>query len=944
MCGAAPSFTLEESGLKVTEQQKHLTDRREFIATATAPVTLVMIDALVPTACNAETTITTAAPVQTAGDRVTVSVAGGALAIQFYTDRTIRVTMAPTGHPVNHESLAVIAGPRHVHVRTLHEANVITMETAHARVLFDRRDETLSFQIADGSTVLRELAPNPRTFESVDVGGTSTFTTTQRFALADDQAFYGLGQHQQGVMNYQGTSVHLEQQNMHVAVPVMLSSAGYGLFWDNPAITDFEFGTSSVVVTPSSVLWHNGVSGGLLGEYYEGQNFNRLVGSRIDEHIDFNWQGQPPISGLTADNFSVRWTGELHPPATGDYVLQVVSDDGSRLYLDGKLLADNWHVQPATAAAATVHLVEGQVYQLRIEYFQATRDAVMQFNWAPPNAMKDLQITSQAGNSIDYYFMAGSDLDDVINEYRRLTGVVPMFGKWSWGFWQCKNHYETQEEVLGVAAEYRSMDIPIDGIIQDWMYWVPSPWGSNKFDPTRYPDPRGMIAQLHAEILHFMISVWGKFDPGSSNYALLASKGYLLKSHCSSRYYDPFNPQARKLYWHLMKTQLFDLGVDGWWLDASEPELCGAWGEFASTMTHVGPGALVYNAYPLMHTTSVYEGQRGTTSKKRVMILTRSAWAGQQRNGAVTWSGDITGNWPTLANQIPAGLNFSMSGIPYWNTDIGGYISGNPKDPAYAELFVRWFQFGSFCPMFRVHGVNYGKEMWKFAPEYREILQKFNQLRYHLLPYIYSVAWRVTAEGYSMMRALVMDFRYDPAVHNIGNQFMFGPALMVSPVVQEGAESRSVYLAAGVTWYDFWTGEHQRGGTTVTVKAPLDSMPLFVRAGSILPIGATVPNTETDDDPLEIRVYPGDNGRFRLYEDEGDGYDYEHGVYSTIELHWDDHLRQLTIGARHGHFPGMKAARTFHVLLVTAGRGTGISQGNTYRNVAYHGGAVTVTL
>ena len=352
----------------------------------------------------------------------------------------------------------------------------------------------------------------------------------------------------------------------------------------------------------------------------------------------------------------------------------------------------------------------------------------------------------------------------------------------------------------------------------------------------------------------------------------------------------------------------------------------------------------MYNAYPLMHTTSVYEGQRGTTSKKRVMILTRSAWAGQQRNGAVTWSGDITGNWPTLANQIPAGLNFSMSGIPYWNTDIGGYISGNPKDPAYAELFVRWFQFGSFCPMFRVHGVNYGKEMWKFAPEYREILQKFNQLRYHLLPYIYSVAWRVTAEGYSMMRALVMDFRYDPAVHNIGNQFMFGPALMVSPVVQEGADSRSVYLAAGVTWYDFWTGEHQRGGTTVTVKAPLDSMPLFVRAGSILPIGATVPNTETDDDPLEIRVYPGENGRFRLYEDEGDGYDYEHGVYSTIELHWDDHLHQLTIGARQGHFPGMKAARTFHVLLVTAGRGTGISQGNTYRNVAYHGGAVTVTL
>ncbi len=724
----------------------------------------------------------------------------------------------------------------------------------------------------------------------------------------------------------------------------MLSSAGYGLFWDNPAITDFEFGTSGVELVPASALFNGGTAGGLKGEYYRGQNFETLVSSRVDPVINFNWQNSAPIAGLGANNFSVRWTGELVAPVTGSYLLEVVSDDGSRLYVDDTLLVDNWRVQPATPASVTIHLNAGQKYNIRIEYFQATRDAVMQFNWATPNALKDLQIKSQAGDVIDYYFMAGADLDDVIGEYRKLTGNVPMFGRWSWGFWQCKNHYQTQEEVLGVAAEYRSMEIPIDGIIQDWMYWVPAPWGSNKFDPHRYPDPRGMISALHSENIHFMISVWAKFAPGSSNYALLASKGYLMKSNCSDRYYDAFNPAARKLYWQLMKTQLFDLGVDGWWLDASEPELCGAWGEFATVMTHAGPGALVYNAYPLMHTTSVYEGQRGTTSRKRVMILTRSAWAGQQRNGAVTWSGDINGDWPTLARQIPAGLNFSMSGIPYWNTDIGGYISSNPEDPAYAELFVRWFQFGSFCPMFRVHGVNYGKEMWKFAPQYREILQKFNELRYHLLPYIYSVAWKVTSEGYSMMRALVMDFRTDSEVHNVADEFMFGPSLLVAPVVEKGAVSRNVLLPSGPAWYDYWTGERQQGGRSVVVHAPLASMPLFVRSGSIIPIGPTVPNAEASDSPIEIRVYAGDNARFSLYEDEGDSYDYERGAYSTIDFEWDDHTQYLTIGERKGSYPGMQSHRKFHLVLVRPGRGAGIFQAAADEVVEYTGHPVQVRL
>ncbi len=935
---------LDWNKTKVTEDQKHLPDRRQFIAASATPLTLAVVDSLLPEVSRAEPIIEAERALVNSAQRIILPVASGTVAIEFYTDRTVRITAGAGKTPVRHDSLAVVTSPKSVRVRKYRRGNTTTLETEHARVLFDHKSETLSFQLADGATVLQELSVNPRTFKPVDVSGTSTFVTTQRFHLGDDQAFYGLGQHQQGVMNYLGKSVHLEQQNMHVGVPVMLSSAGYGLFWDNPAITDFEFGTSGVELVPTTALSSNGVAGGLKGEYYHGQNFETLVGTRVDPVVDFNWQYKAPMNGLGANDFSVRWSGELTAPTSGSYLLQVISDDGSRLYLDDKLLVDNWRVQPATPASATVQLIGGQKYRIRIEYFQATRDAVMQFNWSTPNALRDLQIQSQAGDAIDYYFMAGADLDDVIKEYRGLTGNAPMFGRWSWGFWQCKNHYETQEEILGVAAEYRSMEIPIDGIIQDWMYWVPAPWGSNKFDPTRYPDPRGMIEELHRENIHFMISVWAKFAPGSSNYALLASKGFLMKSNCSDRYYDAFNPAARRLYWKLMKDQLFDFGVDGWWLDASEPELCGSWGEFATVMTHAGPGALVYNAYPLMHTTSVYEGQRSTTNRKRVMILTRSAWAGQQRNAAVTWSGDIDGDWPTLARQIPAGLNFSMSGIPYWNTDIGGYISGNPKDPAYAELFVRWFQFGSFCPMFRVHGVNYGKEMWKFAPQYRAVLQKFNQLRYHLLPYIYSVAWRVTSEGYSMMRALVMDFRADQSVHNVADEFMFGPSLLVAPVVEQGAVSRNVLLPAGPTWYDFWTGARMQGGKSVTANATLDSMPLFVRSGAIIPIGPTVPNTEAEDTPLEIRVYEGDNGRFRLYEDAGDTYDYEHGEYTTIEFEWDDHMHRLTIGERQGHYPGMTTHRQLRLVLVRQGRGTGIYQSTAGEVVDYSGKPVQVEL
>jgi alpha-D-xyloside xylohydrolase len=576
--------------------------------------------------------------------------------------------------------------------------------------------------------------------------------------------------------------------------------------------------------------------------------------------------------------------------------------------------------------------------------------------------------SSEAGDAVDYYFCYGPEADAAIAGYRALTGAAPMFGKWAWGFWQSKERYQTQQELLGVASQYRSLGIPIDGIIQDWRYWPDSydpntqkgGWGSHDFDPTRFPDPAGLISALHSQNIHTLISVWAKFDVTSSGTSipnlqqLEAVNGayppvipYVAPAG-QGKWYDPFHPTARSVYWQQLSQKIFSFGWDGWWLDASEPELSGKWGEFRNFNTAVGtpaaaPGAKVFNAYPLMHTTGIYSGQRAETSQKRAIILTRSAYAGQQRNAAITWSGDINGSWSVFANQIPAGLNFVSSGIPYWNTDIGGFGSGNPATAAYAELFTRWFQYGAFCPMFRVHGTSYAKEVWRFPVATQPILINYINLRYRLLPYIYSVAWKVTNEGYTMMRPLVMDFRTDAQVNGIGNQFLFGPALMVNPVTTAGATSRGVYLPSGVAWYDFWTGLKNNGGQTVQTDAPIDKMPLFVKAGSIVPMGPFIQYAMESVDPVELRVYPGANGSFTLYEDEGDNYNYESGTRATIPFTWDEAAQRLTIGQRSGSFPGMPVNRTFRVVFVAPNHGVGVGDGATPEAVvSYDGSAVVV--
>lgn len=536
--------------------------------------------------------------------------------------------------------------------------------------------------------------------------------------------------------------------------------------------------------------------------------------------------------------------------------------------------------------------------------------SVMDVDVSKPAAKFPFVIRNEAGAGIDYDFILGPEADQVIAGYRWLTGDVPLMPRWTWGFWQSREHYETAHQELGVANTYRAMGVPIDAVVTDWQHWRAGQWGAMKFDPARWPDPKSFVEQMHALNVHLPVSVWARFDPDTANAKALDAIGGLFAPtfknvwpYGSGRWYDAWNPQARSLYWSMISKTYGAEGFDSWWLDASEPELGGNWGELRDLKTAAGPGAEVFNSYPLLHTTAVYDGMRRDFPERRPVILTRSAYSGQQRNGAITWSGDTKGDWETFRKQIPAALNFSMSGIPYWSADIGGFFGDDTHARKYAELFTRWHQFAVFTPQFRVHGTGAGKEIWNWDGDVQPRLIEDVKLRYRLLPYLYSMSWDAMRNRSTFMRALAFDFRTDPKALALTDEYMFGKALLVAPVLQEGAASRSVYLPGQRPWFDFWTSERLGGGVTIDAAAPIDRIPVYVRAGSIVPLGPVKPYADAPSNaPIEIRVYPGADGTFTLYDDAGDGFGYTRSDYSLVRFAWDDRSRTLSIAARQGRY------------------------------------------
>lgn len=566
---------------------------------------------------------------------------------------------------------------------------------------------------------------------------------------------------------------------------------------------------------------------------------------------------------------------------------------------------------------------------------------------------------SVVGDLCDYYFVYGKQVDGVIAGIHQLTGKAPMFPLWNFGFWQSRERYTSQDELVSVVRKYRNLNIPLDGIIQDWRYWGDDhkQWNAVEFLHPGFSDPRTMLQQVHDLNAHAMISVWPSFGPDTHIYAEMQSKGKLMGHETfpqgnGVKVYNAYDPEARDIYWNYLNKYMFSIGMDAWWLDATEPEHSPIKEEDYDFQTGMGTFRRVRNAYPIVSVGGVYEHQRALTSNKRVCILTRSAFIGQQRYGAQIWSGDVESDWKVLRNQIPAALNSALTGLPYWNSDIGGFFSAHKypngvKDSTFHELYVRWMQFAVFTGMMRSHGTNTPREIFQFGNRGYwafDAQEKAINLRYRLLPYIYSSSWNITSQGGILMRPLFADFAADKRVMNISDEYLFGSSLLVAPMVDKGT-SRSIYLPTGAGWTDFWTGKTLEGGMTITAQVPMDVIPFYVKQGTILPVGPTVHYaSECPWNDLQVRIYPGDDGEFVLYEDEGDNYNYEKGCYSTIRMTWDDEKKRLTFHARNGNYKGMPKQRFFRVVLVDGKKGIGLDNESYTVRVSYNGKKKSINL
>lgn len=894
--------------------------------------------------------------------------------VLFYASNIVRVVKWLPESTPDKNSLVVIKNlPENLTIRTREDSNLVVLSTDELKVSISKENGNIRYTRPDNSIILEEN--NKTVFTPVKYGKDSAYSVQQNFRLTPDEGVYGLGQHQYGYMNYRGKQVVMVQSNTDAVNPFLVSTQLYGILWDNYSKTIFEDSAQS------TSFW------------------------------------------------------------------------------------------------------------------------------------------SDVGDNIDYYFIAGDSMDEVIAGYRDLTGEAPLYGKWAYGYWQSKEHYEDRKELLDIARQYRKRKIPIDNIIQDWDYWDGREnWGQLYFAESKFPRPAEMIAQIHDMNYHIMVSIWPGLGPNTEVYKEMDRHGYLFwpTGWAGFKYYDAYIPEANDIYWKYANKGLYSKGIDAWWIDSTEPDIINATAKDAQEFemkkvgdSYFGSWARFLNTYSLLMTESIYKNQRKESDNRRVYILTRSSFAGQQRTASTTWSGDIGASWDIYKKQIAAGVNFSMAGIPYWTFDIGAFVLGGyggvfsngGKDPAYQELYTRMFQFGAFCPIFRSHGSQTPREIWEFG-EFEKTLLAFDRLRYRLLPYIYSNAWKITHDGYTLMRGLAMDFVADKNTYEIDDQFMFGPSIMVNPVTeyqlyrppeksilvgseyfktdngrqgvlakyykdkdykvlslertepninvrwytgrpdyatdsqyairwtgklapkitgrhqfhikcydsariilngrelpivysgvekyteavelrageeydfimevsnnQTGAakaelfwktpdmfqkeqisekrdKTRSVYLPKEHTWFDFWDGVQYKGGRTIVADAPIDRIPLFVKAGSIVPMGPFLQYaTEKPADPIELRIYPGADGAFTLYEDENDNYNYERGVYSTIGIKWDESGKRLTIGDRSGKFPGMLKSRQFKIVVVSRNHGIGADVTKTPdRVIKYNGKEISIQL
>jgi len=874
--------------------------------------------------------------------------------LQVVTGNIIHISATPAKEFADTKSLMVLENAAKAKtpwsLKETKEGLVLLTDKLQVKVA--RSTGEVAFYDKAGKKILQEHDGGYQTFESVQLGQEQAYKLQRSFNVSADEAFYGLGQHQAGLMNYRGWQVDMTQYNSVAVVPFFVSSNNYGVLWDNNSITKFGDVRPYRELSVLTLYGKNGQAGGLTATYAFDPKSGKEPIVRQEQEISYEFleDQQDFPEGYNLQDGTITWEGYIESDQSGEHHFTMPGSGYVKVWVNSDVVLDKWREAWNPGMSVFKHdLPKGQKVPFKIEWQPDGGQSYLALRYLPPVRPEEknrFAFASEAGDELDYYFVKGNSIDEVISGYRTLTGAAQIMPKWAMGFWQSRERYKTQEEILNTVAEFRQRHIPLDNIVLDWSYWKENQWGSHAFDSTRFPDPEGMIKQLHDKYhAHFMISVWPKFYPQTENYKALDKQGFLYKTSINegikdwigkgyeSTFYDAFNPQARALFWKQMSEKLYVKGVDAWWLDASEPDILSnssiAHRKALMNPTYLGSSDKYFNAYVLMHNKGIYEGQRAENPNQRVFILTRSAFGGLQRYGAATWSGDIAATFEEMSREIPAGLNFCMSGLPYWTTDIGGFFVENkydrpePKGEAleqWRELETRWYQYGTFTPLYRSHGQFPYREVFNIAPETHKAYQSivyYNKLRYRLMPYIYSLTGQVYHNDYTIMRALVMDFGQDQKVQNIGDQFMFGPSLLINPVHTANATSRSLYLPAGTGWYNLYNGNYQQGGQQITADAPYERMPIFVKAGAILPFGPEIEYTgQKPADEITLYVYGGQDGQFTLYEDENTNYNYEKGKFANIPITYNETSKTLTIGKRQGVFDGMLKNRTFNVIYV----------------------------
>ena len=935
--------------------------------------------------------------------------------LQVVSDKIIRVQATAEQGFRDKQSLIIVPQNGKANYKVEEQGEKLIITTAAMRAVLNEATGQITFYDLKDHVLLNEVAQGGKTFKpftvpdreiGVDIAKVPEsqkhgWSWRALFDSPDNEAFYGLGQHQSEELNMKGKNEDLFQYNTKVSVPFVISNKNYGILWDSYSYCRWGNPEDYLQLNRAFKLYDkDGKEGQLTGTYVD-KNGQKIV--RGEDSIYFEY-AMPEASeicnktdkggiqnlpkGFALNGSKVVYEGYVEAPSNSFYQFILYYAGYMKIYIDGKLVVpERWRTawNPNSYKFETP-IKKGVKTPIRIEWQPDGDVSYCGLRVAAPRSEAEknqLSIWSEMSPDMDYYFIAGQNLDEVISGYRTLTGKASLYPKWTLGFWQSRERYQSSKDIEENLKKFRDLKIPVDNIVQDWNYWKLDSWGSHEFEAARYPNPQAMLDSVHAMNGRFMISVWPKFYDTVKNYKELDSKGWMYHQAIKDdihdwlgfrgSFYDAYSDGARKMFWRQMDENLYTkykFGIDAWWMDASEPNVRDCtpmWYRKAlSGPTALGTSTEYFNAYSIVNADAIYNGQRSVNPNQRVFLLTRSGFAGEQRYSTATWSGDIATRWEDMRAQMTAGLNYSMAGLPFWGMDQGGFCVENRyvaaqqefdktgKENAdlkeWRELQARWNQFGCFVPLYRTHGQWPTREVWNIAPAdhpaYKTIVA-YDKLRYRLMPYLYSMAGMVHFKDYTMMRGLVMDFNGDDNVYDIKDQWMFGPALMACPVGEYQKYSRNVYLPKQKGWYDFYTGKHYAGGQTIVADAPYDKIPVFVPEGSILPVG---PEMEWSDQKkaelIDLYVYAGKDGSYTLYEDEGTNYNYEKGKYAMIDFKYNDAQKTVTIAARKGSFDGMLQKRRFNIVLVSDNNQQGISLAKAPKGkmVKYAGKAVTVKL